>query len=201
MATGREPRSFYFRSSGGVQKEKGAAAYASRPAETSGDGDASARTHTHTRTGPGCKRLPFSAGSPFFVVAAFPMAHFRQSLDRLRGDRFRSGPSAVPQRRRRRYRPNETRCRGRNERPPTKRRGSSGDAAGSSGGGSSSINTAANAHARHTESRRAALVAAPDVSLFARAICGPYGIRLGQTAPRKAHLISRQTVNKPSRHR
>lgn len=80
-------------------EEKGAAAYASRPSETSGDGDASAHTHTNTRTGPGCKRLPFSAGSPFFVVAAFPMVHFRQSLDRLRGDRFRAvrGPPTSSQ--------------------------------------------------------------------------------------------------------
>lgn len=42
---------------------------------------------------------PFSAGSPFFVVAAFPMVHFRQSLDRLRGDRFRAvrGPPTSSQ--------------------------------------------------------------------------------------------------------
>ncbi|KAH7971189.1 hypothetical protein HPB49_020160 [Dermacentor silvarum] len=50
------------------------------------------RAHAHTlyRGQPSSQRLPFSAGSPFFVVAAFPMAHFRPTL--LRSTARRSVP-------------------------------------------------------------------------------------------------------------
>lgn len=49
-----------------------------------------AQAHTLYRGQPSSQRLPFSAGSPFFVVAAFPMAHLRPT--RLRSSARRSVP-------------------------------------------------------------------------------------------------------------
>lgn len=133
------------------------------------------------------------------------MAHFRPTRSTARrslrpvrahgAKRRRSGPT--PSRESRDPRKKETKQERRRKRTASNETGS-GDAAGSG----FSINTAAKAlaQARHTAGRRP-LVAAFNVAVLAQTISGPYGIRLGQAAPRKTHLISRQTVNKPSRHR